>query len=301
MYKVEIVDKDEEANSHSTIVLRVYGDNTEKFVNREEEVALMKVLHKNGFGPSVLGTFANGRIESFLNLVCLKPNDISDSVYVASIAKTLGEFHQVSNSWKAPEKAMTPFERTKEWLVTSKSIDFGDCTRQRDLYNDLKVDQIVAEVEIVAQASMELGSPIVLCHNDLLSGNIMVDEDKGTIRRMTFIDFEYADWAPRGFDLGNHFCEYAGFEGDYSKYPTDPSMFVKVYLTAFEGSEPSQSRISHVVKEANLFALAAHLYWAAWSILQAKWSSIDFDYMGYARLRLDEYYKRKDEFLNAVM
>lgn len=24
---------------------------------------------------------------------------------------------------------------------------------------------------------------------------------------MTFIDFEYAEWAPRGFDLGNHFCE----------------------------------------------------------------------------------------------
>lgn len=24
---------------------------------------------------------------------------------------------------------------------------------------------------------------------------------------MTVIDFEYADWAPRGFDWGNHFCE----------------------------------------------------------------------------------------------
>lgn len=24
---------------------------------------------------------------------------------------------------------------------------------------------------------------------------------------MTFIDFEYADLAPRGFDWGNHFCE----------------------------------------------------------------------------------------------
>lgn len=24
---------------------------------------------------------------------------------------------------------------------------------------------------------------------------------------MTFIDFEYSERAPRGFDLGNHFCE----------------------------------------------------------------------------------------------
>lgn len=25
--------------------------------------------------------------------------------------------------------------------------------------------------------------------------------------QMTFIDFEYSAWAPRGFDWGNHFCE----------------------------------------------------------------------------------------------
>jgi ethanolamine kinase len=57
-------------------------------------------------------------------------------------------------------------------------------------------------------------------------------------RQMTFIDFEYADWAPRGFDLGNHFCEYAGFDGDYSKYPTDSSEFVREYLTVFNGRKP---------------------------------------------------------------
>ena len=51
--------------------------------------------------------------------------------------------------------------------------------------------------------------------------------------------------------------------------------------------------------EANVFALAAHLYWAAWAILQAKWSSIDFDYIEYASLRLGEYYKRKNEFIDA--
>lgn len=37
----------------NAIVLRVYGDNTEKFVNREEEVEMMQTLHKEGFGPKV--------------------------------------------------------------------------------------------------------------------------------------------------------------------------------------------------------------------------------------------------------
>ena len=31
--------------------------------------------------------------------------------------------------------------------------------------------------------------------------------------------------------------------------------------------------------------------------LQAKWSSIDFDYLAYAQLRWGEYRRRKDEFL----
>jgi ethanolamine kinase len=118
---------------------------------------------------------------------------------------------------------------------------------------------------------------------------------------MTFIDFEYADWAPRGFDLGNHFCEYAGFDCDYTKYPDQPYGFVSAYLRVYDeyadGTAPSQARVAEVVREANLFALAAHLYWGAWSMLQAAWSSIDFDYMAYAKLRVDEYRRRKDDFL----
>lgn len=68
-------------------------------------------------------------------------------------------------------------------------------------------------------------SPIVFGHNDLLAGNVMVSEafweqtgpdgavqrEDGTVSSadsdMTFIDFEYVDWTPRGFDWGNHFNE----------------------------------------------------------------------------------------------
>lgn len=27
------------------------------------------------------------------------------------------------------------------------------------------------------------------------------------------------------------------------------------------------------------------MYWGVWSVLQAKWSAVDFDYLGYAHLR----------------
>lgn len=34
---------------------------------------------------------------------------------------------------------------------------------------------------------------------------------------LQFIDYEYGCYTPRGFDIGNHFNEYAGFECDYTR------------------------------------------------------------------------------------
>lgn len=197
----------------------------------------------------------------------------------------------------------------------------GYTARQREIWEGLGVDGILEEVRQLEAKADAFKSPLAFTHNDLLSGNIMVDisdcvedekrreedDDDGRTREsasssssgMTFIDFEYADWAPRGFDLGNHFCEYAGFDCDYSKYPDASHGFVRAYLRVYDGAEPSEGKVAQVVREANVFALAAHLYWGAWSMLQATWSSIDFDYMSYAKLRVDEYYKRKQDFLGS--
>jgi ethanolamine kinase len=283
----------------TVVVLRVYGDNTEMFVDRDEEVATMRLLHTHGFGPEVLGTFGNGRLESFLTgKVCLQPKQLSDHEFAVSIAQTLARFHLISKGrWnnfdiKRPDVAETPFGRTREWLNVSKTLDYDET--QEKMYRGLDVDAILSELRALEITAKSLGSPIAFCHNDLLSGNIMVDPDKGD---MTFIDFEYADWAPRGFDLGNHFCEYAGFDCDYAKYPDDAADFIAAYLEVYDGAVPNDQRVQRVLKEANTFALAAHLYWAAWSMLQAKWSSIEFDYMAYAKLRIEEYYKRKESFM----
>ena len=52
--------------------------------------------------------------------------------------------------------------------------------------------------------------------------------------------------------------------------------------------------------EANFFSLVAHQYWGVWALIQACYSPIDFDYFSYSKLRWDEYYKRKDEFMQAL-
>ena len=48
--------------------------------------------------------------------------------------------------------------------------------------------------------------------------------------------------------------------------------------------------------EVNRWTLPSHLWWAAWAVVQAKYSPIDFDFVDYARLRLAGYRLHKEAF-----
>ncbi len=121
------------------------------------------------------------------------------------------------------------------------------------------------------------------------------------------IDFEYGCYNFRGFDLGNHFNEWAGFDGEYWRYPDSAQQrtFLAAYAAAGSsggdgGAAPSADELDALVVEANVFSLASHLYWGVWSLIQAKFSAIDFDYLEYHNLRMAEFRKRKAGVLATV-
>lgn len=79
----------------------------------------------------------------------------------------------------------------------------------------------VNETEVVCQLTQ---CPLVFGHNDLLSGNILILQQPGfdpaspdRTGRVVFIDYEYGAYTFRDFDIGNHFTEYAGFDGNYDR------------------------------------------------------------------------------------
>lgn len=67
--------------------------------------------------------------------------------------------------------------------------------------------QLKFEVQQLHDVLIDIESPVVFAHNDLLLGNILVDEKTDTVR---FIDYEYAAYNYQAFDIGNHFAEFAG-------------------------------------------------------------------------------------------
>lgn len=44
------------------------------------------------------------------------------------------------------------------------------------------------------------------------------------------------------------------------------------------------------------YTLTSHLFWGTWAIVQAGMSSIDFDFIGYSKLRYDGYHFHKELF-----
>jgi hypothetical protein len=81
--------------------------------------------------------------------------------------------------------------------------------------------------------------------------------------------------------LANFFCEFAGFECDYSLLPdkTTREVFYEIYLSAGD-------TVEQLEKEVEVFYIATHLFWGIWSVLQSKFSPIEFDFLDYARMRL---------------
>lgn len=119
------------------------------------------------------------------------------------------------------------------------------------------------------------------------------------------IDFEYGCYNYRGFDIANHFCEWAGGCDDadpkYEYFPseTEQLAFCSAYLDALSQGKPDmeQSRnemLCTLMNEVAYFVQVVHLYWGIWALNQACDEGCGtFDYLQYGRRRLVEGRRRR--------
>jgi len=56
--------------------------------------------------------------------------------------------------------------------------------------------------------------------------------------------------------------------------------------------------LDSMYKEVNKFALTSHVMWGLWGLIQASQSEIDFDYFEYSMQRLNEFRRRREEFMS---
>ncbi|CCD65080.1 ethanolamine kinase [Caenorhabditis elegans] len=263
------------------VIFRVFGHNTNKVIDRENEVIAWKQLAEYGFAAPLYGKFNNGLICGFLEGKSLAIEQMRDSKFNMNIAKRIAQLHS-----SVPTNGKTPvFEKMRTFLQ-QLNPSFEKESQQNFFHENFPTD-LGAEISKIEKMIVMLKEPIVFCHNDLLVHNIVYDSEKKSIE---FIDYEYAFPNYALYDIANHFCEYAGVEGspDYSKCLTKDEKwaFINDYLRFSNGKEHSDTRIATMFKNLLLFEAAAHLFWAVWALVQAQNSTIDFDYLtlGFANI-----------------
>lgn len=119
----------------------------------------------------------------------------------------------------------------------------------------------------VARIESALGRaprPSVPCHNDLLAENYLDDGD-----RLWIVDYEYSGNNDPTFELGNT-CQELGFDDDQA------SELCAAYFGSAEPALLARMRLQMIMSDVG---------WTLWAAIQARISTIDYDFWGWAEER----------------
>ena len=215
-----------------------------------------------------------------------------------------------TSSTKKKRSISTVWELLEDWInivpVIPELVDsFAKNLPGVDVTEHTIRDVLSDEFEYMRDVLTNLDSPVVSCHCDLLSGNIIVPLEPMKSKEglpdlkdnnIQFIDYEYMLPAPRAFDIANHLAEWQGFDCNTAAIP-DPSplnpvmvQWVKGYLNNLDASE---SQVKKLIDEIALFYGMPGFYWGVWAMIQLEISTIDFDYANYGNTRFQEYWNWK--------
>ena len=291
------------------VLVRIYGQNSELMIDRKKEIRNMKILHENGCGAELYATFQNGIAYQYISGSILSVDSVRESSVFPAVAAACAKMHSIRNISDEEAclwKLLRRFHRhLPEELPDEPKLN--EYFKQVVPYTKSELAVEINKIQAFLEKKCINKAKIVFSHNDLMPTNILINTDSGDIDRpvtASFIDYEYGDWNYREYDIANHFNEFVGLPNektgkmDYTKlYPSRAFQFqwlreyIKTTKTLNSDSviEPTGDEVEELYDLVSYFTPLGHLVWGIWSLVQAKYSDIDFDYINYAAERLKQY------------
>jgi len=235
-------------------VMRIPGASTELLsIDRANEVHNTMAAAETGIGPRVL--------EHLPELDVMVLELIPGATMSAETLQSVHMARRMAESFKRLHSArrfLQDFDMFRLIETYLRIVDEHHVTIPHGYRDRLPV---VAEIE---RAVSVHALPAVSCHNDLLCENFI---DDGTSLRI--VDYELSGNNDPCFDLGNS-AQEAIFGDDLRE------ILCEGY---FGRADPRQ------LARMNLFALMSDVGWTLWGAIQAKISTIDYDFTAYYTAR----------------
>ena len=247
--------------------VRIYGDKTELFINRDFEAQAITEMYKIGVcAPLVKYMPERGvTIVEFIDDAIVLNNDhfLDESLY----PKIVAPIRKIHSSGIRLKQVFNPLLEVMKMsaILTRLDVEY----KEFDISGT--IDRLVKLSSIINIPETEY-SP---CHNDLLADNfILIKEDSAHKydSPMYIIDWEYAGMAPRYYDIADMFQEILA-----------PREAEKGIVAEYCNSDNFERTLFFI----DLFKPFPDIYWFLWSLIQLNISKISFDYYNYGRVKYE--------------
>ncbi|MBC8246261.1 MAG: phosphotransferase, partial [Deltaproteobacteria bacterium] len=247
--------------------VRIYGDKTELFINRDYEADTIQEMSKIGVSSNMVKYLPEKgvTIVDFIDEVIVLTNDhfLDASLY----PKTMAPVRKIHNSGIRLKKVFNPLVEVMKMTAILAGLDaeYKEFDISGTIQRLIKLSSIINIPETEYTAS----------HNDLLADNFLLVKPEAADRYeypVYLIDWEYAGMAPRYYDIADMFQEILV-----------PREAEKGIVTEYcDGMDFDQTLFL-----IDLFKPFPDMYWFLWSLIQLNISKIDFDYYSYGKIKFE--------------
>ena len=245
-YKVEV--------DGTPFFVRVPGESTELLaVDRNNEYHNTKAASETGVAPKVLYYLPEHcvMVLEFLDGETMSKDSLNASGMPTRMAQSIKRLH-------SGPRFLTDFNmfRLTEYYL--------NLCKERDIRIPDGYLERMSTVEQIEKAMSVHPLDTVPCNNDLLAENYLYDG-----KQLWLIDYEYSGNNDPTFELGNT-CQEMQFNDEQ----------INEVCAAYFGTASS-----NVIARMKLNMIMSDVGWGLWAAIQAKISTIDFDFWGWAMER----------------
>jgi len=243
--------------------VRIYGDKTDLFINRDHEAHAITEMCKLGVAAPLIKYVPEQGVtivEFIDDALVLKNDHFLDKSLYPKIVEPIRKIHSSDIRLK---QVFNPLLEVMKMSAILARLDV-----------EYKEFDIPGTIERLVKLSCIINIPeseYTPCHNDLLADNfILINENAGDRYKspMYLIDWEYAGMAPRYYDIADMFQEILvpreAEKGIVAEYCNDDNFDRTLFFI-------------------DLYKPFPDIYWFLWSLIQLNISKITFDYYTYGK------------------